>query len=125
MSRSQPLANFAVFFLVMGNATAETGSQVTTPTSRSDRPQRRAPAARFAFRRPTVSDEAGMPKRNSPYWLGSAGAHDEGLNFLADLIEETPMNWTNAALPMWIIGAPLLFAIVDWMRTPKPDSLRR
>lgn len=24
-------------------------------------------------------------------------------------------------LPIWIIGAPLVFAIIDWMRTPKPD----
>jgi hypothetical protein len=29
------------------------------------------------------------------------------------------MNWTSAALPMWIIGAPLVFAIIDWLRTPK------
>ena len=29
------------------------------------------------------------------------------------------MNWLNAALPIWIIGAPLVFAIIDWMRTPK------
>jgi hypothetical protein len=29
------------------------------------------------------------------------------------------MNWTHAALPIWIIGAPLLGAVIDWMRTPK------
>ena len=29
------------------------------------------------------------------------------------------MNWLNASLPIWIIGAPLVYAIFDWMRTPK------
>ena len=29
------------------------------------------------------------------------------------------MSWLNASLPIWIIGAPLVFAIIDWMRTPK------
>jgi len=29
------------------------------------------------------------------------------------------MNWTHAALPMWIIGAPLVVAIIDRMRTPR------
>ena len=29
------------------------------------------------------------------------------------------MNWTHAALPIWILGAPLVFAIIDWLRTPK------
>lgn len=27
----------------------------------------------------------------------------------------------NALIPAWIIGAPLLAAIVDFIRTPKPD----
>ncbi|ALV07332.1 hypothetical protein DES44_1609 [Roseateles depolymerans] len=25
----------------------------------------------------------------------------------------------NALIPTWIIGAPLLLAIIDWIRTPK------
>ncbi len=25
-------------------------------------------------------------------------------------------------IPVWIIGAPLLFAIIDWMRTPKASA---
>lgn len=25
----------------------------------------------------------------------------------------------RALLPIWIIGAPLVYAIFDWMRTPK------
>lgn len=29
-----------------------------------------------------------------------------------------------ALLPAWIIGAPLLLGIVDWLRTPKPDTSR-
>jgi hypothetical protein len=28
-------------------------------------------------------------------------------------------------LPWWILGAPLLLAIVDWMRTPKPRRTER
>jgi hypothetical protein len=27
-----------------------------------------------------------------------------------------------ALLPAWIIGAPLVLAIIDWLMTPKPDS---
>jgi hypothetical protein len=30
----------------------------------------------------------------------------------------------NAMLPIWIIGAPLVFALFDWMRTPKADIRR-
>lgn len=26
----------------------------------------------------------------------------------------------GALLPFWLLGAPLLLAIIDWMRTPKP-----
>ena len=29
------------------------------------------------------------------------------------------MDWFDASLPFWILGAPLLCAISDWMRTPK------
>lgn len=32
------------------------------------------------------------------------------------------MDWLSASLPIWIIGAPLAYAIFDWMRTPKPSS---
>lgn len=30
-----------------------------------------------------------------------------------------------AFLPMWIIGAPLVIAIFDWMRTPKGSRHER
>jgi hypothetical protein len=33
-------------------------------------------------------------------------------------LSEIIMNWTHAALPIWIIGAPLLVAVIDCMRTP-------
>lgn len=28
----------------------------------------------------------------------------------------------DALIPTWIIGAPLLLAIIDWIRTPKVDA---
>ena len=31
------------------------------------------------------------------------------------------MGWANASLPLWIIGAPLVLAIIEWLRMPKPD----
>jgi hypothetical protein len=27
---------------------------------------------------------------------------------------------SGAAIPMWILGAPLLGILIEWMRTPKP-----
>ncbi len=32
------------------------------------------------------------------------------------------MNWMNAALPMWIIGVPLILAVIDLLRTPKANT---
>jgi len=32
------------------------------------------------------------------------------------------MSWLNASLPIWIIGAPLVYAIFDWMRTPRATT---
>ena len=29
------------------------------------------------------------------------------------------MDGFNASFPLWLLGAPLLCAIVNWMRTPK------
>ena len=29
------------------------------------------------------------------------------------------MNWLNASLPIWIIGAPVVYLVVDWLRMPK------
>jgi hypothetical protein len=28
----------------------------------------------------------------------------------------------NGLLPIWIIGAPLVWAVFDWMRTPRSRS---
>jgi hypothetical protein len=28
-------------------------------------------------------------------------------------------------LPWWILGAPLLLALMDWMRTPRPRRIER
>jgi hypothetical protein len=35
------------------------------------------------------------------------------------------MGWISAALPIWIIGAPLVWLVFDWMRTPKATAPRR
>lgn len=32
------------------------------------------------------------------------------------------MNWLIAMLPMWIIGAPFLYLVFDWVTTPKTSS---
>ncbi len=29
------------------------------------------------------------------------------------------MDTVHPALPFWILGAPLLLAVLDWIRTPK------
>jgi hypothetical protein len=39
-------------------------------------------------------------------------------NFLKEII-------MRALLPLWIIGAPLVLAIIDLIRTPKPTSSDR
>lgn len=31
---------------------------------------------------------------------------------------------TASALPFWLLGAPLVLAILDWMRTPRPARHR-
>ena len=35
-------------------------------------------------------------------------------------MNDITMGW----LPAWIIGAPIVFALIDWMRTPKPSRDR-
>lgn len=35
------------------------------------------------------------------------------------------MDWFNASLPFWILGAPLVCAIVDWIGTPKVHGSAR
>ena len=32
------------------------------------------------------------------------------------------MDWFSALLPVWIIGAPLVYFVFDWLRTPKSTS---
>jgi hypothetical protein len=36
--------------------------------------------------------------------------------------EETGIENLGMLLPWWLLGAPLLAAIVDWMRTPRGDA---
>jgi hypothetical protein len=31
---------------------------------------------------------------------------------------------SSAALPFWLLGAPLVLAIIDWMRTPRTARRR-
>ena len=40
----------------------------------------------------------------------------------AQLQQESFMNWLEASLPIWIIGAPFVYAIVDWMGMPKATT---
>lgn len=32
------------------------------------------------------------------------------------------MNWFSALLPVWIIGAPMVYVIFDWMTSSKSTS---
>lgn len=32
------------------------------------------------------------------------------------------MSWFSVLLPIWIIGAPLVYAVFDWMSTSKSTS---
>jgi putative transposase len=57
------------------------------------------------------------PRTKNWSFIYPAGAPFAGVAALATF-SGTSM---NAMLPIWIIGAPLVFAIFDWMRTPKAN----
>jgi hypothetical protein len=57
--------------------------------------------------------------------FGFRGAHAVRRSATSNPREETFMGWISAALPIWIIGAPLVWLVFDWMRTPKATAPRR
>lgn len=37
-------------------------------------------------------------------------------------LQENLMNWLSALLPVWIIGAPVVYSVFDWMSTSKSTT---